>query len=467
MTKRVQLNTSLAWRQTRWTLVAAILLGLVLSLLLIFVDLQQTRSNIETSTQELLRTTANPATQAAYTLDELLAEEVLEGLFAVQAVSSGQLVTERDRVLASRDRRADQQTPLLGSLLGSELAFSYPLVWHSQYTGEYQPVGELSLSINGGIAGSDFTRRVWWELVFGLVRNIILAVVILYISKHLLTQPLSQLVEQLRHRSRDDFTPLTPIQGHEKDEIGRVLIAFNELAVSLKQSTNEMERLNEIMAHHFQEPARRLVSYAQRLESRGLQKQDSDNQVSLSFIQQQALRLSLLVKDVQRYLALEQLKLEPEILYPGQVFQELVRSHSSNLEESQWSLEGEEVAAFFPPRRLREIFIQLLDNAFLYAKLDQTLQIRVRVFKETTRVRVYFEDNGVGIPPEYREQVFEIFSRLVPSTENYPGTGMGLALVKKMLLQFDGEINAIDSELGGVCFTFDLPGVGEKMDGSK
>lgn len=62
-------QASLAWRQTRWTFLAAILLGIAISCLLILVDLQQTSDKIKTSTQEILLTTANAATQATYTLD--------------------------------------------------------------------------------------------------------------------------------------------------------------------------------------------------------------------------------------------------------------------------------------------------------------------------------------------------------------------------------------------------------------
>lgn len=453
---------SLAWQQTRWTLLAAVLLGLAMSLLLIFVDLQQTRNNIQESTQELLRTTANAATQAAYTLDVTLAEEVLEGLFAVQAVSSGTLVTERERVLASRDRRSEQTTPALGGLLGTELVFKQPLVWQNAFTGDQQEVGELQITLNGGIAGSDFTRRVWWELIFGVIRNVLLAFVILFISKQLLTQPLSQLASQIRHRSTDDFTPLEPLPGHEKDEIGRVIRAFNELVTSLKQSNLEMERLNEVMAHHFQEPARRLVSFAQRLEKKACCQEDEDSRQSLVFIQEQALRLSNLVKDVQRYLALEQLKLSPEPIQPIQVFREVYEQQGLAETGLHVRLDGEEVVAFFPRRRLQEIFTILLDNALLYAGSPQTLKLQIKAKRTGDRVRVSFADNGSGIAPEYRQQVFDLFARLVPNRKDYPGTGMGLALVKKVVLQHSGEVEAVDSELGGVCFTFDLPANGEE-----
>jgi|GEM_PF-2429958 signal transduction histidine kinase len=456
-------SSSLAWRQTRWTLLAAVLLGIAMSFLLIFVDLQQTRSNIETSTQELLRTTSNAATQAAYTLDATLAEEVLEGLFAVQAVSSGVLVTERERVLASRDRRGEQTSPLLGSLLGTELAFSYPLVWQNAYTGDSQEVGELSITLNGAIAARDFTRRVWWELIFGVVRNVLLAFVILYISKYLLTRPLGKLVDQIRNRKREDFTPLKPIPDHESDEIGRVVKSFNQLLESLQQSTRERERLNEVMAHHFQEPARRLVSFAQRLERSPDFENDSDSQLSLVFIKEQSLRLSELVRDVQRYLAIEQLRLKPETVFPAELFMEILNGHKAGRKVTA-EVFGETIPAWFPARRLKEIFGLLLDNALRYAGDVKDLKLEVQVVKTEDGVRVFFADNGPGIAPEYRHQIFGIFERLVPNSPDYPGTGMGLAWVRKVLSQYGGQIELVDTQLGGACFVFELPSQGVNDD---
>ena len=458
--------SSLAWRQTRWTLLAAVLLGIAMSCLLIFVDLQQTRSNIETSTQELLLTTSNAATQAAYTLDATLAEEVLEGLFAVQAISSGKLVTERERVLASRDRRDEQSGPLLGQLLGTELEFSYPLVWQNAFIGDSQEVGKLSITLNGALAAKDFTRRVWSELIFGVVRNVLLAFVILYISKYLLTRPLGQLVDQIRDRKREDFTPLRPIPDHEEDEIGRVVQSFNQLLGSQQQSTREMERLNEVMAHHFQEPARRLVSFAQRLERSLDLEGNPDGEMSLNFIKDQSLRLSALVRDVQRYLALEQLHLKPEIVFPARVFQEVLASHDEAAQVT-FEIAGESVPAEFPSKRLREVFHLLLDNALKYAVTDKGLKLRLQVTRSSQGTRIAFADNGPGIEPEYRQQVFGIFERLVPNTSEYPGTGMGLAWVKKVVIQYGGQLELVDSDLGGACFVFDLPdqGVSNENDG--
>ncbi|WP_114418611.1 sensor histidine kinase [Marinospirillum perlucidum] len=450
---------SLAWRHTRLTLLVAVVLGLGMSLLLIFVDFQQTRENIRESTQELLKTTANAATQAAYTLDATLAEEVLEGLFAVQAVSSGHLITERGRVLANRDRRASIQSPWYAHLLGEELVFTHPLVWHNNYTDERQAVGELRITLNGGLAGSDFIRRVIWELLFGLVRNVVLAFVLLAIAKQLLTRPLSQLAQALdQRREREELKPLKYLPGHERDEIGQVVRAFNELTASLQASQEEKARLNEVMAHHFQEPVRRMAIYAQRLQTKTpVTQAGSEEDPALGFIQEQALRLSHLVRDVQAYLALDQLHLPAEQLDPRQVFDQACSSLAEELGSARIRIHQDaDYGVYFSARRLQEIFVQLINNCLKYS-LEPVLEIDLYIDGDEQTTRLRLVDNGPGIDPEYRQKVFDIFTRLVPNSSAYPGTGMGLALVKKLVIQYHGQVAFVDSPTQGAAVVLDLP----------
>jgi len=125
---------------------------------------------------------------------------------------------------------------------------------------------------------------------------------------------------------------------------------------------------------------------------------------------------------------------------------------------------GETIPAWFPARRLKEIFGLLLDNALRYAGDVKDLKLEVQVVKTEDGVRVFFADNGPGIAPEYRHQIFGIFERLVPNSPDYPGTGMGLAWVRKVLSQYGGQIELVDTQLGGACFVFELPSQGVNDD---
>jgi signal transduction histidine kinase len=104
---------------------------------------------------------------------------------------------------------------------------------------------------------------------------------------------------------------------------------------------------------------------------------------------------------------------------------------------------------------LGELFAILLDNAQRYRHAERSLRIEVSATVTEGRAIFRVADNGSGIAPEYREQVFALFTRLVPNS--IPGTGMGLALVRKIVQQAGGNIAIVDGLDGGACFVFDLP----------
>ncbi len=235
--------------------------------------------------------------------------------------------------------------------------------------------------------------------------------------------------------------------------------ALEKHAEALAQSTNELTRLGVVMAHHFQEPSRRLVSFARRLQKKSTLVNDEDSRQSLEFIEQQAQRLSVLVRDAQHYLSLENEEVGAgETADTATVLRQSIATAGNT---------GAEIIIRepLPPVRLEatrliEVFTILLDNALLYRHPERSLRIEVSAIENGNRAVFRFADNGSGIAPEYRIQIFELFSRLVPN--NVPGTGMGLALASKIIQQADGKLSVEDGIEGGACFIFDLP-LGSKV----
>ena len=476
-------GTSLAWRQTRWTLLAAILLGVSISCLLIFIDLQQTRENIETSTQELLQTTSNAATQAAYTLDLTLAEEVLEGLFSVQAISSGQLVTERDQVLASLNRQDQQSGQLLDELLGTELKFSHPLVWQNAFTGERQVVGELKITLNAAAAAKDFSRRVWSELIFGVVRNVLLAFVILYISKKLLTQPLGQLVDQIRDRKDQSFTPLKEIAGHQQDEIGRVVQTFNQLLDSLHQTTAEATQAKQAaeaanqakseflanMSHEIRTPMNGILGMSEL----GLKEQDPEKmRHQLKRVNQSGRLLLGIINDILDFSKIEagKLELDPQPFRPEQIRDELHSLFKGMAEEKglAFNTQGEPPSActvclYGDVQRLRQVLINLIGNAIKFTDSGSVTLKMQQLDTPATEGHSWFEfsvtDTGIGISEAHQAKLFQAFTQADTSiTRQHGGTGLGLVICERLVQLMGGEKISIQSQSGqGSVFAFCLP----------
>jgi signal transduction histidine kinase len=108
------------------------------------------------------------------------------------------------------------------------------------------------------------------------------------------------------------------------------------------------------------------------------------------------------------------------------------------------------------PSLLQMLLANLFGNALKYRSEDRSPRVRVSAESEGSMVRVRVADNGIGIPQEYAEKVFVIFQRL-HGRDEFDGTGIGLALAKKVVEFHGGTIELQPSPLGGACLSFTLP----------
>jgi signal transduction histidine kinase len=135
-------------------------------------------------------------------------------------------------------------------------------------------------------------------------------------------------------------------------------------------------------------------------------------------------------------------------------------SLDAQVKESEGALEldiaSDAHAVSGAPSLLEMLTTNLLSNAMKYRRSDVAPVVRVTAITEGDMARVQVADNGIGIPDEYAEKVFVIFQRL-HAREEYEGTGIGLALAKKVVEFHGGSIGLAASPLGGACVTFTLP----------
>lgn len=253
-------------------------------------------------------------------------------------------------------------------------------------------------------------------------------------------------------RRRREYARLVAEQEAQREQVAEILY---KQAEALTLSNAELTRLGEAMAHHFQEPVRRLASFTQRLLARSDLVKDEDSRISLNFINAESSRLSLLVAEAQRYLALDHGNISTTNgVDSGVVLRQCIAHADANADADIVVHEP------LPPVRLhekllRELFVILLDNALRYRHAQRRLHMDVSASTQGERVVFRFADNGSGIAPEYRTQVLQLFTRLVPSS--IPGTGMGLALANKIIHIVGGHLHIEDGLDGGACIVFDLP----------
>jgi signal transduction histidine kinase len=464
---------SLSRRQALWVVIVALVAGLLLSVVIVLRDYWETRQSIAASASQILKSVEATATQAAYTLDQDLAGDVLAGLLQFEAVTLARLTSESGQLLAVRERATTVRPRWETALFGENQVFAMPLVQGDARKGFNQEVGRLEITVYGGSAARAYFERVGTEAVMGLLRTGLLAWLMLWVSQRLVTGPLQNVAQSIAVKAVVVSKILPTLEmpiSHERDEIGVLVTRINELLqdvnrhvqdreayiASLARANAELSRLGEVMAHHFQEPTRRLASFTQRLLNHSALASDEDSRQSLNFINAESKRLSALVGDAQRYLALDHTQVGA-----GGTADSAAALRQSIAAVGAASADADIVVREPLPRvrlaekTLRELFAVLLDNALRYRHPQRPLHIEVSATIDGDRAVFRFADNGSGIAPEYREQVLGLFTRLVPSS--IPGTGMGLALAYKMTGLAGGHFRIEDGLDGGTGVVFDLP----------
>ncbi len=247
---------------------------------------------------------------------------------------------------------------------------------------------------------------------------------------------------------------------------GRAQEALRAQSEELQRRNEELSRLNVVMAHHFQEPSRRLVTFASQLRGQGGAVAAGKNRRVLEFIEQQSIYLNRLVRDIQRYLGIGADYSLAKVLDSRLVLERVLGRMAAAIKEAKAEVLLPDP---LPPVRFYEeylemIFTILIDNALTYRRTDRPLRLEIRAGMAGDRARFRCRDNGRGVAEEYRRQVFELFSRLGGNSADLPGTGVGLAIVRKAVGVTGGSVTIEDGIEGGVEVAFDLPAAGGGID---
>jgi light-regulated signal transduction histidine kinase (bacteriophytochrome) len=229
-------------------------------------------------------------------------------------------------------------------------------------------------------------------------------------------------------------------------------------AAELARSNADLEQFAYVASHDLQEPLRKVASFCQLLEQRYSGQLDERGEQYIAFAVDGAKRMQRLITDLLTFSRVGRtsegfidLDLAPTITRAWDGLESRVRESSAELE-----IDAAGIGVHGDATLVQLLLGNLLGNALKYRRDDLEPRIRVTAGEEAGLVRVDVADNGIGIPEEYAEKVFVIFQRL-HGRDEYEGTGIGLALCKKVVEFHGGTIELRPSPLGGTCVSFTLP----------
>jgi signal transduction histidine kinase len=225
----------------------------------------------------------------------------------------------------------------------------------------------------------------------------------------------------------------------------------------LAESNEELERFAYVASHDLQEPLRMVRSFTTLLQDRYGKQLDDDARNYMKIATESAERMQSLVDDLLHYARVGTDVRKLEMVSLDDTFEYIVENLQDAIAETGAEISADPLPEIMGnPSRISRVLQNLVGNGLKYQPPGRPPRVRVSAFQEKEGWVISVSDNGIGIADEFREQIFQPFRRLHARSE-YSGTGMGLAICRKIVEDAGGKIWA-ESEIGrGSRFFFLIP----------
>ncbi|MGZ4953859.1 MAG: sensor histidine kinase [Methylobacter sp.] len=274
----------------------------------------------------------------------------------------------------------------------------------------------------------------------------------------------------LQHSQGNLFPAWINISG-VKDETGTVthfIVEFSDISAyrtaqeALSQRTEELARSNKeleqfayVASHDLQEPLRMVASFTQLLSRRYRGKLDADADEFIHYAVDGATRMQTLINDLLAYSRIGSRNKPFEPVNLNSVLQRALANLHVAIEESHVKIVYDELPNTHGDlTQLTQLFQNLIGNAVKF-RGELPPEIGIKASDADKYWRIEIQDNGIGIAPEFFDRIFIIFQRL-HNKEDYPGTGIGLSICKKIIERHGGQIEVKSDRGQGATFIFTL-----------
>jgi signal transduction histidine kinase len=305
----------------------------------------------------------------------------------------------------------------------------------------------------------------------GLVLLLLLTLAAWYYVRRSVVSPVLTVAEASRRLAEGDMTVRVP--PVRDDELGDLARAFNSMADSLEassealadrsreleRSNRELEQFASVTSHDLQAPLATISMYAQLLEQRHARDLNGGQQL-VEGINAATVKARTLIRDLLEYSRAGRGELLNEPVDMNALAGEALEMLAGPVEQSGGQVTVEELPIILgDARKLRQVFLNLISNALKFAEDVPVVRVSAEVQGNTAIFAV--ADNGIGMDPAQAERIFQPFHRL-HGEDDYPGTGIGLAVCERIVEQHGGRIWAQSAPQQGSTFRFTLPAAGQR-----
>jgi PAS domain S-box-containing protein len=268
-----------------------------------------------------------------------------------------------------------------------------------------------------------------------------------------------------RRKSESDMSELNAgleQRIHERtDVLGKLNAELQGNAGRRKEellvANQEMEAFTYSVSHDLRAPLRGIIGFTTILENDfGSQLNDEARRIT-GIIKKNTLKMGCLIDDLLAFSRMGKQDIVKTTIETRVMVEDVIAELQFNYKHTQiqWEV-GDLPPVYGDFTTIRQVWVNLISNAIKYSRKEETPHIVIGSFSREEQLSFFVKDNGVGFNNRYKDKLFKVFQRL-HSADQFEGTGVGLALVAKIIAKHDGKVWAEGEEGKKACFYFSLP----------
>ena len=300
---------------------------------------------------------------------------------------------------------------------------------------------------------------------------ILLGTFIAWLMSRNIIRPLNHLTDAASSITSGNFS--NRVEVIRKDEVGELAIAFNAMAEAVQMSqlnlerqvadrTSELQKLNREMeaftysvSHDLRAPLRGIIGFTTILQEDYGSKLDDEGKRIAGVIKNNALKLGVLIDDLLNFSRLGRQPVVKTKFNTNAMVKDVIREMNAN-GKIEWVVRSMPDSTG-DANTIRQVWINLISNAVKYSSKTDLPKIEIGFSSEEKEKAFYVKDNGAGFDSRFKNKLFKVFQRLHSANE-FEGTGVGLAIVEKIISKHGGKVWAEGEINQGATFYFTLSG---------
>ena len=477
------LAKSLWLRQTIYTIITVVIITLVLAFFEILTSYLREIERQQEFSNHLIDTFSDAAARAAFHIDELQANTVIEGLMRYEVLSGATINTDLGEVLSTRTRPSANSTlnTFTDWLFSDVIYFKRKLIINrSNFIAGLQlaqaegltTVGELEIHVNSSLISQNLIKNILSKILSLAIELLLLAIALAILFYKTMTEPLKNVAEQLRSvdPKKHTITNLVPPPKHEEDELGVVVSQTNELLRRIEEQHNNLVHREKVaalgsmlaeVAHELNNPLAVVTTQTELLAETTTDKKTQERAEKILKAVKRCANI------VRKFLTLaKHRKIEKSVLNVHKLINESIDMLSFQLRRNTIDIETEIGANCIhvtgDSTQLGQVIINILINAqqsLSTQKGKKEISIKVNSDEVKHSVTISIADNGPGIHADIQDKVFEHF---FTTKAEGRGTGLGLSFCKSVIEAHGGTIALKKVEPHGTNVVIVIPGTMEK-----